>query len=98
MTKNEETNMLEIFFSNFVDKKFAIYLFLVFVKNFQATEDASNPAVRTFSTSIHEMSSLFSFLWVIIACLDLDPDSQSDANPEAYLNPDPNTEHWHLKT
>jgi hypothetical protein len=64
------------------------------MKDFQATEEASNPPKRTFNISKHKISSFFVFFLIIFACLDPDPNPETqlnpDPDPETQLNPDPN--------
>jgi hypothetical protein len=73
------------YFNKFFEKN-AKFLFL----GFQASEEAFSPLKRTFSASKHEIASLISFLGVMFAFLNPDPDFQSgsDAYCVTQLNPD----------
>jgi hypothetical protein len=51
------------------------------MKDAQAIGEAFSPQKRTSSTSKHENSVLFLFLWVIFALLDPDPATQTNADP-----------------
>jgi hypothetical protein len=64
------------------------------MKGFRASGEAFSPIKRTFSTSKHEIASLFYFLRVIFAFLNSDPDSQSGSNPQTQFESIPmqNTE------
>ncbi len=57
--------------------KIAIYLSLCIPKRRPIYREAFSPQKRTSSTSKHEISYFFIFLWVIFALLDPDPDSES---------------------
>jgi hypothetical protein len=50
------------------------------MKDAQAIGEAFSPQKRTSSTSKHENSVLFLFLWVIFALLDPDPATQTNAD------------------
>jgi hypothetical protein len=72
--------------ANFTPKKKYLYFFLskngnIFnsrasIKDVQATGEAISLQKTTSSTSIHEISSFFLFLWAIFALLVADPDSE----------------------
>ncbi len=47
------------------------------IMDVQATGEALNPQKRTSSTSKHEISSFFKFLWITFALLDPDPADQN---------------------
>jgi hypothetical protein len=57
----------------FLDQKLPFTYPLASIRDFQATGEAFSPQKTTFSTSKHENSVLFSFLWVLFALLDPDP-------------------------
>jgi hypothetical protein len=48
----------------------------------QATGEAFSAKKKTSSTSKHENSLLFLYLWLIFALLDLDPGTQMNADPD----------------
>jgi hypothetical protein len=52
------------------------------IKDAQATGEAFSPQKRISSTSKHENSLLFLYLWVIFVLLDPDPATQIDADPD----------------
>jgi hypothetical protein len=53
------------------------------IKDAQATGESFSSQKRTLINSKYEISSLFSFLWVIFALLDPEPD------PATQINADP---------
>jgi hypothetical protein len=55
-------------------------------KDTQAKGEAFSPQKRTSSTSKHENSLLFIFLWVIFALLDPDPANQINADPQPWMH------------
>jgi hypothetical protein len=68
---------------NFFDQKLPFTYLYASLKDAQATGEAFSPQKRTSSTSKHENSVLFLFLWVIFALMD------PDADPATQINADP---------
>jgi hypothetical protein len=59
---------------NYIWKKLIFFLSkTACIKDFQAAGEAFSPQKRTASSSIHTISDLFLFSWVIFALLDSDP-------------------------
>jgi hypothetical protein len=69
----------------FLDQKLQFTYPWASIKDAQATGKAFRPPKRTSSTSKHENSVLFLFLWVIFALLDPDPGTQINADPQPCL-------------
>jgi hypothetical protein len=76
---------------NFVDQKLKFIYSFDSMNAFQAAGEALNNLNRTCPLKTWNFLHFLSFLWVSVACLDPDPDSQSsvDQDPETRLIPDP---------
>jgi hypothetical protein len=97
MTKNWKKFTARIFYLFFFYQKFQFTYPQASLKAAQATGKAFNPQKRTSSTSKHKNSSLFLFLWVIFALLDLDPDPATQINADPCGSGSPTLVKWQKK-